>query len=783
MQKGSIAMRKWAFLAFGLLGCFSLGLSSALQESSPASQAPDLAARVPGARLVAPGDPVRSLAFPRMMRRQDVFGIPPLASHETDPVALAVVRDGIEGLPPDGPAPRSAAPPAIAAGRFDKLTGLLQKHVDRKEVAGAVALVLQRGKPVYSASVGSADIGAGRPMSDDTIFRIASMTKPITSVAVLILAEDGRFKLTDPVSRLLPEFKDLRVLDPKGAGTVPAKREVTIHDLLTQTSGLSYGFLAGDRLGPLYREARVCDGLAPPDGTLAENMHRLAGLPLKYQPGAAWEYGLSTDVLGRLVEVVSRKSLDEFFRERIFGPLGMTDTHFTLPPAKHHRLAALYRPGADKAVEKVGNDPVRVEALTYSADMPLRDKGYFSGGAGLVSTAPEYARFLQMLLNKGELGGKRLLKAETVELMTRNQIGDLKVAIGGHGDKFGYGFGVVSAAGRGTEVASAGTFSWGGIYNTHFWVDPEKEVVGILLTQLYPFDHLSLREDFKRLTYEALAGAPPDPLTAAQIRVSDVTLHGDMNCFKVETPMATYLYGKKGAGFASILDTGGHDWISYHPGDNARGEYRGLPKCGQPTKFFHCGYGYGMYKTDNIFTSRVTVRSANHLRIESETADRKTACAWDFYTTHATLTLRRIDLPTYWFLYEGTPGGKLKADKDFVIRPDGTRTTLDQPWLQVVPWVCFGAPETEAGFVCVNHQEPEEGETDSYVSWPFQKDRDGSFQEMTVFGFGRKGYKELVEHIPDLKRLPARFSIGLIEAADYKTAGAVCEAIRQLPNE
>jgi CubicO group peptidase (beta-lactamase class C family) len=195
--------------------------------------------------------------------------------------------------------------------------------VDHKQVAGAVALVLQRGQPVYSASVGWADSGAGRPMADDTIFRMASMTKPVTSVAVLMLVEDGRLKLTDPVCRWLPEFKDPRVLDPKGPGTVPAEREVTIHDLLTHTSGLTYGFLAGDRLGPQYREARVCDGLAPADGTLAENVHRLAGLPLKHQPGAAWEYGLSTDVLGRLVEVVSEKSLDEFFRERIFGPLGV----------------------------------------------------------------------------------------------------------------------------------------------------------------------------------------------------------------------------------------------------------------------------------------------------------------------------------------------------------------------------------------------------------------------------------------------------------------------------
>ena len=647
-------------------------------------------------------------------------------------------------------------------------------------MAGVVALVLQHGKPVYSASLGFADIEGGRSMADDTIFRFASMTKPVTSVAVMMLAEEGRLKLTDPVSKFLPEFRDMRVLDPKGAGTVPARREVTIHDLLTHTSGLSYGFLAGDRLGPLYREAKVSDGLAPAVGSLADNIRRLAGLPLKHQPGTAWEYGLSSDVLGRLVEVVSRKSLDEFFRERIFLPLKMNDTHFALPAAKRDRLAALYRPKADKTVERVGDATIQVGALSYSANMPFSDKGYFSGGAGLVSTAPDYARLLQMLLNKGEFNGKRLLKPETVELMTRNQIGDLKLAFSGHGDKYGYGFGVVSAAGRGTEVSSPGSFSWGGIFNTYFWADPEKEIVGILLTQLYPYDHLTLREDFKRLTYDALAGAKP---ATTRINVSDVMLHGDMDCFKIETPTATYLYGKKGAGFASIFDKDGHDWISYRPGGNARGEYRGLPKCGQPTKFFHCGYGYGMYKTDNVFTSRITVQTADHVRIESETKDGKSACVWDFFPDHATMTLLRIDLPTYWFLYEGTPGGKLDADKDFVIRPDGTKTPLDTPWSQVVPWVCFGAVESPFGLVLINHQLPEKAETDSYVAWPFVKDKDGSFQDMTVFGFGRKGYKELVQHVPDLTRLPARFSIGLIDKADHATAKTLYDRIRQPPGQ
>jgi putative heme-binding domain-containing protein len=262
------------------------------------------------------------------------------------------------------------------------------------------------------------------------------------------------------------------------------------------------------------------------------------------------------------------------------------------------------------------------------------------------------------------------------------------------------------------------------------------------------------------------------------VRVSEVTIHGDMDCFQIETPTARYVYGKRGAGFASIIDKNGRDWISYRSGGEARGEYRGLPKCGQPTKFFHCGYGYGQYQTDNPFTSRVTVREAGHARIESETLDGKSACLWDFYPDHATLTLQRIDLLTFWFLYEGTPGGTLDAERDFVLRPDGQKTTLDHAWSQVVPWVCFGSALTPVGFVCVNHQNPEPDEADSYVSWPFVKNHDGSFQDMTVFGFGRKGHEKLTKHVADLTHLPARYSIAFIERADFLTAKANCERLR-----
>ena len=255
-------------------------------------------------------------------------------------------------------------------------------------------------------------------------------------------------------------------------------------------------------------------------------------------------------------------------------------------------------------------------------------------------------------------------------------------------------------------------------------------------------------------------------------------MFGDMDCFRIETPVASYIFGKKGAGFASILDREGHDWVGYQPGGKARGEYRGLPKCGQPTKYFHCGYGYGQYKTSNVFTSRMILETADHVRIESETLDKRSASTWDFYPTHATMTLLRIDLPTYWFLYEGAPGGKVDGADDFVIRPDGQKTALDVPWSQTVPWVCFGARETSIGLVCINHQAPEPGETDSYVAWPFVKESDGSFEEMTVFGFGRKGYKELVKHVPDLTRLPARFSIAFVDRSEHAPSQALWERLR-----
>ncbi|HTU89906.1 MAG TPA: serine hydrolase, partial [Gemmataceae bacterium] len=380
-------------------------------------------------------------------------------------------------------------------------------HVDKRQIAGAVVLVQERGKSVYYEAIGKSDVEANTSMTRDTIFRIASMTKPITSVAVMMLVEEGKIRVDDPLAKHLPDFTDMTVLVPtkESYRLVKADRAITIRHLLTHTSGIIYRFSGRPHLAKLFADAGVSDGLVETGGTVGENVKRIAKLPLLHQPGTAWEYGLSTDVLGRVVEVASGKTLDEFFRERIFTPLQMNDTSFLVPKEKRSRLAALYTPDDKKIIRRVGNEPVHVGSLVYSATYQTADNSrYYSGGAGLVSSARDYGRFLQMLLNRGELDGKRLLKPETVEQMTRNQIGDRQIAFTVHGDGFGYGFGVVTGREKPPSPASVGSYSWGGIFNTFFWADPRRQLIGIVLTQLYPFDHLALWKDFQSKVYEDL---------------------------------------------------------------------------------------------------------------------------------------------------------------------------------------------------------------------------------------------------------------------------------------
>ncbi len=283
---------------------------------------------------------------------------------------------------------------------------------------------------------------------------------------------------------------------------------------------------------------------------------------------------------------------------------------------------------------------------------------------------------------------------------------------------------------------------------------------------------------FRRTLAFLLGVLPLQPAFAVgTVSVTETNLFGDMDCFEITTPEATYVYGKRGAGFASIRDREGHDWISYRHGGQAAGEYRGLPKCGQPTKYFHCGYGFGQYTNANWFLSTITVREPAHVRVHSETQNHDSACDWDFYPTRATLTLLKIAEPAYWFLYEGTPGGALDVDRDFVVRPGNRKTPLSEPWTDNVPWVYFGAGEGRSTFFLIKHQPHDK--TDSYVAWPYKPEADGSFHQMTVFGFGRPDWQNPKQHTPPLTGLPARFSIGFAESSGYDQVSAVIEKVRR----
>jgi CubicO group peptidase (beta-lactamase class C family) len=419
---------------------------------------------------------------------------------------------------PAGDLPR-AQPDQVGldAAKLGQAGALFRQAAENKEIAGAVLLVARHGKVAYLECVGKQDVEANVAMSPETIFRIASMTKPITSVAAMILADQGRLDLSDPISKFLPEFKFMKVAMPRGKGAgspgnpgdevelVQAYRPITVRDLLMHTSGICYRFTDRPHLGRLYAEAGICDGLVPSDITLAENVRRLAAIPLHHQPGTAWEYGLNTDVLGRVIEVASGQPLDAFFRRHILGPLKMTETYFLLPEAERDRLAALYEPGPDGKIKRAADGPTVKGQLVYSANAAYRQRpGYCSGGAGLLSTAGDYARFLQMMLNRGELDGARVLRPETVDAMTRDQTSGLPLWIPVHGFAFGYGFGVTTRPDANGNKDPVGTFSWGGIYYTDFWVDPKDEVIGIMMTQIYPSGQLKLRDEFHRIVNEGI---------------------------------------------------------------------------------------------------------------------------------------------------------------------------------------------------------------------------------------------------------------------------------------
>ncbi len=390
----------------------------------------------------------------------------------------------------------------MSAPRLARLDTVIRQHVDDKKIAGAVTLVARRGKIVHLGFHGMADIEDNRPITADTIFRIASMTKPITSAAVMMLYEEGKFLLNDPVSNYLPEFANPRVLPGPDASNnyrEPARGPIRIRHLLTHTAGLTYHW--NEKLGPLYNSYQIPHGLGPTTFTTADFTRELAKLPLLFHPGDRFEYGLNIDVLGRLVEVASGQTLDEFFRERILEPLDMNDTHFYLPPGKQERLAAVYGSNDSDPLERVEGE-ISVGAASGTADYPYSGpRKFFSGGGGLSSTAPDYARFAQMILNKGELDGVRLLSPPTVELMTMDHLGSI---VEDPPLAFGLGFSIDLAKNGFTELTSEGTHGWGGFWFTEFFISPEHEMIGVFMAQLFPSNGLQLRDKFKTLAHQAI---------------------------------------------------------------------------------------------------------------------------------------------------------------------------------------------------------------------------------------------------------------------------------------
>jgi len=421
-------------------------------------------------------------------------------NRKTIPVLLGLFIFSVVAIAQDLP---TAKPESVglSSERLDRISSVVQHDIDDKRIAGAVTLVVRHGKVAWFKSQGMMDREAGKAMPTDAMFRICSMTKPITSVAVMVLYEEGKFLLDDPVSKYLPEFKDPKVLVKPAKGepyTIPATKEITIRDLLRHTSGITYQW--NDDLGAMYEKAKVASGLLAYDGTIGDSVKQLAGLPLLFNPGDRFEYSLGVDVLARLVEVVSGKPLDEFFRARIFEPLGMKDTYFFPPESKVGRLATAYTYYPDKGLNRFPDTPIREGSFVYSADYPTRGpKKLFSGGAGLVSTAMDYARFCQMMLDDGKIGNTRLLSRKTVELMTHDQLGKIGPDIG-----FGLGFGIDGVKSPLSELGTAGAYDWGGFFYTTFSIDPKEQMIVVFMAQLHPTGDLTLDRQVHELAYQAI---------------------------------------------------------------------------------------------------------------------------------------------------------------------------------------------------------------------------------------------------------------------------------------
>ena len=384
--------------------------------------------------------------------------------------------------------------------RLARIDGLVNEYISKNWLTGAVSIVIKDNQVVQYKGYGYADVATKKPMKNDAIFRIMSQTKAITSVGVMILYEQGKLLLDQPISDFIPEFKKPAVLDKFNDAdttytTVPANSEITIRQLLTHTSGLDYTDIGSSKIAAIYSKNHIPSGLGYFDADLLERMKALGKLPLSFQPGTKWQYGLNSDLLGCLIELISGMNLEDFFRKNIFEPLGMKDTYFNVPLSKANRLATVYTEDQSNNIITWSH-----EFRNIDPDYPIMKKRYFSGGAGLSSTAFDYAIFMQMLLNGGKYNGHQILGKRTVEMITSGQ---LKEGMFGD-DNMGLGFGITSAKSAARGPRNAGSFSWGGYYGTTYWADPKSKLVCLFMTQQNPNSHGDIETKFEAMVYSSL---------------------------------------------------------------------------------------------------------------------------------------------------------------------------------------------------------------------------------------------------------------------------------------
>jgi len=393
----------------------------------------------------------------------------------------------------------------MSSERLDRLSLALETYVDEGRLAGAVTIVLRHGRIAYREGIGYRDVESEAPMPSDGIFRIASQTKALASVGVMLLQEEGKLLITDPIGKYLPAFAETTVAEPNGEGgytVVPSSRPITIRDLLTHTAGISYGMgLLANRgaAADTWEEAGITGWyFANRDEPVVDTMARLAELPMDAHPGERWIYGYNTDILGAMIEEISGQTLGEFLKARLFDPLGMTDTHFFLPDNKVGRLATVYSSVGDGSSFERAPEPGYMVGQGHYVSGP---RTAFSAGAGALSTAADYATFLQMMLNGGELNGTRILSRKTVESMLSDHLGGLAFR---PGQGFGLGFSITHDPAATGLPGSVGEFGWGGAYHSTYWVDPEEDLVVVYLTQLIPASNIDDQEKVRTLVYQAI---------------------------------------------------------------------------------------------------------------------------------------------------------------------------------------------------------------------------------------------------------------------------------------